>query len=162
MNAVLQKEFPYQVVMVAVILELLILAALMPRGFGAEPLAYSMIASLRLGALLACAFALRGTPPRLALAALTLWSLFLLPPELWSYALEARAGLPTTALTSLMMACGAYSSARHSPILAFAFVGVVIGALFWTGFTLNASSSIWIVLAALSLLLTLALHWKRS
>jgi hypothetical protein len=160
MNAVLQREFPYQIVMVAVILELIILAALMPRGFGSEPLAYSIIAVLRLGALMACGFALRDTAPRIALVALALWGFVLAPPELWAYALEARSGLPTTALTSLLVAFGAYSSARISKAVAFGFIGIIGAALLWTGFDMTLY--IWIVLAALSLLPTLALHWKRS
>jgi hypothetical protein len=162
MNTVLTKEFPYQVVMVIVILELLILAALMPRGFSAEPLAYPIIAALRLGGLCVSAFALRDTAPRHAFAALTIWGALLAPPELWSYALEARAGLPVTLFGSLLIAGGVHSSAHLSRRLTLAFVAFGLVALTWSRFDLTRFSNFWIVLIALCVALMLVVSWRRA
>ncbi len=162
MNSVLIKEFPYQVMMIVVILELLLLAALMPRGFGAEPLAYPVIAALRLGGLCISAVGLKDEPPRHAFVALALWGALLAPPELWASALEARAGVPLTLFSSVIIAGGVYSSLRLSRSFGFAFCAFSLGTLAWSGFDPTPLSNLWIVLIGLCAALMLVVNWRRA
>jgi hypothetical protein len=164
----LSAEGPYQVVMITAILELLLLATLAPRSSGFAPLCYEAVAGLRLaagivlGVMLATARSPRReddpddftTPPvsRLeGLVTLGVWSAILFPPELWAFALEARAGLPWTALTSLAVSVGCFAALRWHPRIGWVFPALVVTAYLLQGIRLEPPSVSVLILSALGL-----------
>lgn len=109
------REAPYQLVMVAVILELAVLAVLSPRGIPAAPQVVIGVAGVRLVALIGLAGLVRDEAPRSAWPALLVWAAILWPPELWAQALEATAqDAWRTALGSLLFAFALHTVARYS------------------------------------------------
>ncbi len=112
MKTMLEKEIPYQILWVALALELLTLAALSPRTTGLEPLGFHAIGSLRLIGLMLLGAFLYEAAPRQALVLLFLWATILVPPEIWAFSLEAREGFPLSVFSSYLAACGSYAFAK--------------------------------------------------
>jgi hypothetical protein len=175
----LTAEPPYQVVMIAAMLELLLLAALAPRSGGVAPLSFEVIAGLRLIALLVLGTMLGvGIGQRRSLLetspepvdpqplrsklqgalALALWGLILLPPELWAFALEARVGFPPTAVTSLMLGIGSFAALRVHARLGWAYPLLTVLLFAAQGFTLEPLSPALIVLGVGGLAI---LFWRQ-
>jgi hypothetical protein len=134
MKEIFEKEIPYQVLSVVIALELLTLAALSPRTTGLEPLGFHAIGCLRFVGLLILAALLHEAKPRDAILAVSLWAVILAPPELWAFSIEAREGLPTSLISSYVIALGAYAFARLLPSAAQIFPALGVLALFFNGF----------------------------
>jgi hypothetical protein len=169
-------ETPYQIVMIAAILELLLLATLAPRSSGTVPLCFEAVAGLRLaalvllGALLASSGDGRRHHPweepapmeaapdtkrsRLeAVAALALWGAILLPPELWAFALEARAGIPWTLVSSVLLGVGTFAAIRAHARLGWSFPAAIVAVYAAQGFRLEPLSPALIVFAVVGVVL---------
>jgi hypothetical protein len=152
MKEILEKEIPYQVLSVVLALELLTLAALSPRTTGLEPLGFHAIGSLRLIGLMIMAAMLFDAKPSHALSALTLWAVILAPPELWAFSIEAREGIPSSILSSYLIALGAYAFARTFPSASQIFPALGVLALFFNGFQPSIYSLPMIILIGSSML----------
>jgi hypothetical protein len=159
MNQILREELPYQTLCVFLALEILVLAALTPRTSGLEPLGFHALGCLRLCGLMFLGSMLHQYSPKYALAALSLWGVFLAPPELWAFSLEARDGFPPTLFTSLLCAYGALSFAKYFPNAAQVFPALGVMALFFNGFQPSVYSLPMQVLLVSSIVLVLVLIW---
>ena len=131
----LSSETAYQLVMVAALLELLLLAGLMPRTpDGGAPIGFAAVSGLRLMTLLALAGVLatqrQTVKPLEGLIALSLWGAMLAPPELWAAALELRSGLPVTLVSSLALSLGFYAGLRLHFVIGWGFLALIFSALF--------------------------------
>jgi hypothetical protein len=161
----LTAEAPYQLVMIGAFVELLLLGALVPRAAGVAPLCFEIIAGLRLALLLALAVMLgaRPEPPTVsgALGALLLWGALLAPPELWAFALEARSGLPVTALSSVALAGGLYAALRLHRTAGWTFLALVVGALTLQGWSLEPLRAGLSAVIALAVALLVWVAWRE-
>jgi hypothetical protein len=141
LEPVLTAEAPYQLVMVGALVELLLLGALLPRIPGVAPVCFEILAGVRLTLLFALAglLAAQPEPPRVlaGCSALALWGALLLPPELWAFALEARAGFPLSALTSILFAVGFYAALRVHRALGWGYALVFVTAVAMQGWRLE-------------------------
>jgi hypothetical protein len=136
--AVFTGELPYQIVMIGALLELLLLAVLAPRGLGAAPVGYIAVSGLRLVALLALGVIVgvqSNVSKKAGVIAIIVWGAILLPPELWAFALEARAGVPVSSVLSVMLSIGIVAALRWHARLGWIWVGII--ALFLTGIGFN-------------------------
>ncbi len=175
----LTAEPPYQVVMIVAMLELLLLAALAPRSGSAAPLSFEAVAGLRLVALLVLGTMLGvGVGQRRSLLetgpepvdprplrsklqgalALALWGTILVPPELWAFALEARAGFPLTAVMSLLLGIGSFAALRVHARLGWAYPLLAVLIFAAQGFTLEPLSPTLIVMGLGGFAI---LFWRR-
>jgi hypothetical protein len=112
---IFELEMAYQLVMVACLLELVLTAFLLPRGDSNSVVAFQSVAALRLLALLGLCLMVLPYKTRFVLPAMLAWGAILAAPELWSFALEARAGMPMTLLGSPLLVLGIHGSFRlHS------------------------------------------------
>jgi hypothetical protein len=84
-------EQPYQLVMVAVIVELLALLVLVPNEIPTEPHVVGVVSGIRFVALVMLAGLVRHESARKAWPALLVWAALTAPPELWAHALEGTA-----------------------------------------------------------------------
>lgn len=84
-------EQPYQLVMVAVIVELLALLVLIPNEVPTEPHAIEVVSGVRFVALVMLAGLVRHESARKAWPALLIWAALTAPPELWAHAVEGKA-----------------------------------------------------------------------
>ncbi len=84
-------EQPYQLVMVAVIVELLALLVLIPNEIPTEPHVVAVVSGIRFVALVMLAGLVRHESARKAWPALLVWAALTAPPELWAHALEGTA-----------------------------------------------------------------------
>lgn len=182
----LSAEVPYQIVMITAILELLLLATLAPRSSGVAPLCFEAVAGLRLAALVVLGAILASSsdgrrhhpwedpatieplpdPKRSRLEAITalgLWGAILLPPELWAFALEARAELPWTALLSIALGVGSFAAIRAHSRLGWSFPASIIVVYALQGFRLEPLSPVLIALAIVGVaLLALRSHSRTT
>lgn len=142
------REAPYQLVMVAVILELVVLAMLSPRGIPADPQVVIGVSGIRLVALVWLAGLLRDEAPRTAWPALLVWAAILWPPEIWAHALEARVlDAWRTALGSVLFAFALHTVARRT------------GWLWWVAAIVFAATLLVPALSPLEQLLGSRLPW---
>lgn len=106
-------EQPYQLVMVAVIVELLALLVLIPNEVPTEPHVVGVVSGIRFVALVLLAGFVRNEPARKAWPALLVWAALTAPPALWAHALEGtatRAAL--TFVAGLVFALAMHTLAR--------------------------------------------------
>jgi hypothetical protein len=148
------REVPYQVVMIAAILELIVLAVLSPRGIPADPQVLLGVSGIRFLALIGLAGLVHDEPPRAAWPALSVWALILWPPELWAHALEATAmDAWRTGLGTVLIAFAAHTAARRVGafwwLVVMLFVGSVFVPIFSPLHQLVSSSVPWWILLAL-------------
>jgi hypothetical protein len=142
------RETPYQLVMVAAILELIVLAVLSPRGIPADPQVLIGVSGIRLLALIGLAGLVHDEPPRTAWPAIIVWAAILWPPELWAHALEARVlDAWRTAFGSVLLGFAAHTVARR------------VGGAWWIAVVLLAASVFVPMLSPLDQLLTQRLPW---
>jgi hypothetical protein len=142
------REVPYQLVMVAAILELIVLAVLSPRGIPTDPQVLIGVSSIRLLALIGLAGLVHDEPLRTAWPALFVWALMLWPPELWAHALEATApDAWKTAVGSVVLAFAAHTVARR------------VGGAWWVVVVLFAASVFVPMLSPLTQLITQPVPW---
>ncbi len=142
------REVPYQLVMIAAILELIVLAVLSPRSIPADPQVLMGVSSIRFLALIGLAGLVHDEPPRVAWPALLVWALILWPPELWAHALEATViDAWRTALGSVLIAFAAHTIARR------------VGAAWWVVVILFAAAVFVPMLSPLHQLISPRVPW---
>lgn len=158
-------EGPYQVALVAAIVEALAVAALLPRGPGSEPVAHVVVTGVRAGALVALGVLLRELGPRAAWPALLAWAGLTVAPQLWAYAADARLGAaPVAVVGATAYGLGAHALARR-PARAWVPVALAAGASLaappaWSAFhqLLGAGPPWWALAAAAAA----AAGWTRD
>jgi hypothetical protein len=161
---VLQLEFAYQMVLVGCLIEMLLVVFLSPRGEITVPVVYQSVAALRAFILLGLTLLLLPYKFRLALPALLIWAGMLSAPELWAFALEARAGMPLSLIGTLLLALGIQASFRLHSKLGLIWLGLMLGSLLlptaWNAFFSLVQPSIPIWLIVSSLIFVVA-YWKN-
>ncbi len=163
----LGSETAYQLVMVAALLELLLLAGLMPRTpDGGAPVAFAAVSGLRMMTLLALAGLLatqrQTVKPVIGLIALSLWGAMLAPPELWAAALELRSALPVTLVSSLALSLGFYAGLRLHPAIGWGYLTLIFSALFMQDWQLEPLRIALIAVIALGTGLWLLAFYKSQ
>jgi hypothetical protein len=125
------REVPYQLVMIAAILELIVLAVLSPRGIPSDPQVLMGVSGIRLLALIGLAGLVHDDAPRMAWPALLVWVLVFLPPELWAHVLEATlTDAWRTALGSMLLAFAAHTLARRAGAVWWVVVAIFAATVF--------------------------------
>ena len=149
-------EAPYQLAMIAALLEALAVLAFAPRSLGTEPFAVAAVVGLRGAAMAALGLLVRVAAPRLAWPALLGWAGFTLAPELWARALEVATGpLVVSAVGGTLYGLGMHGLARLLPrgwplALALPAVALILPAP-WSPYEqlLGSGLPFWVVLAGL-------------
>jgi hypothetical protein len=102
---------------------------------------------------------------REVLPAMLVWAAMLSAPELWSFALEARAGIPVTLLGSLILMLGIHSSFRLHSKLWLVWLCLVLASLLlpaaWNAFFSMIQPTIPLFAMLSSLIFVLA-YWKDA
>ncbi len=125
------REVPYQLVMIAAILELIVLAVLSPRGIPSDPQVLMGVSTIRLLALIGLAGLVHDDAPSTAWPALLIWALILWPPELWAHALEATVtDAWRTGLGSVLIAFAAHTVARRAGTLWWVVIALFAASVF--------------------------------
>jgi hypothetical protein len=162
---VLQLELAYQMVLVGCLIEMLLTVFLAPRGEVAVPVVYQSVAALRALVLLGLTLLVLPYKTRVVLPTVVIWAAMLSAPELWAFALEARAGMPLTLIGTLLLALGIQASFRLHAKLGLAYSGLLLGSLLlptaWNAFfsMVQPSIPIWLILSSLIFLLA---YWKDA
>jgi hypothetical protein len=156
---VFQLEMAYQMVMVGCLLEMLMTVFLSPRHDASLPVVYQSVAAIRALVLLGLTLLVLPYKTRVVVPALLLWAAMLSAPELWAFALEARAGMPISLIGSLCLSLGIHASFRLHNKLWLIWFGVVLASLVlpapWNAFfsLTQASLPIFAILSSLMLFL---------
>ncbi len=162
---VLQLELAYQMVLVGCLIEMLLTIFLAPRGEVAVPVVYQSVAAFRALVLLGLTLLVLPYKTRLALPALLIWAAMLCAPELWAFALEARAGMPLTLVGTLLLALGIQASFRLHSKLGLVYLGLLLGSVLlptaWNAFfsMVQPAIPIWLVISSLIFLVA---YWKDA
>jgi hypothetical protein len=163
--SILQLEVAYQMVLVGCLIEMLLTVFLSPRGEVAVPVVYQSVAALRALVLLGLTLLVLPYKTRVVLPAMLIWAAMLCAPELWAFALEARAGIPVTVVGTLLLALGIQASFRLHPKLGLVFLGLLLGSVLlptaWNAFfsMVQPSIPIWLTLSSLIFLVA---YWKDA
>ncbi len=162
---VFQLELAYQMVLVGCLIEMLLTVFLSPRGEVAVPVVYQSVAALRAVVLLGLTLLVLPYKTRVVLPAMLIWAAMLSAPELWAFALEARAGMPLSLIGTLLLALGIQSSFRLTFKLGLVYLGLMLGSLLLPT-ALNAFFSlvqlaipVWLIVSSLIFLLA---YWKDA
>ncbi len=160
---VLQLELAYQMLLVGCLIEMLLTVFLSPRGEVAVPVVYQSVAAFRALTLLGLTLLVLPYKTRVVLPAVLIWAAMLSAPELWAFALEARAGMPLTLIGTLLLALGTQASFRLHSKLGLVWLGLMLGSLLlpkaWNAFFSMVQPSIPIWLVVSSLIFVVA-YWK--
>jgi hypothetical protein len=162
---ILQHEVAYQTVLVGCLIELLLVMFLAPRGDYSVPVVYQSVAALRALILLGLVLMVLPYKSRAALPAMLIWAAILTAPELWAFALEARAGLPLSMPGSLLLMLGIHASFRLHSKLWLVWLMLVLGSLFlpsaWNAFFSLVQADL-PILAMISSLILVVAYWKDA
>lgn len=163
LSPVFNIEMAYQLVMVACLLEMLLTVFLVPRGDSNSPMVFQSVAALRALALLGLAFMVLPYKTRVILPAMVVWAAILCAPELWAFALEARAGVPLTVLGSLILALGVQASFRLHSKLWLLWLVLLLASFFtpWSAFFSLIEPGLPILVILSSLIWVLA-YWRNA
>jgi hypothetical protein len=162
---ILQLEVAYQMVLVGCLIEMVLTGFLSPRGDSSIPVVYQSVAAIRAVILLGLVLLVLSYKTRVVLPAMLIWAAMLCAPELWAFALEARAGIPLTLPGSLLLMLGIHSSFRLHSKLWLAWLVMIIGSLFlptaWNAFfgMLQPVLPIWLIFSSLIFLVA---YWKDA
>jgi hypothetical protein len=162
---VLQLEVAYQMVVVGCLIEMLLTVFLAPRGEIGVPVVYQSVAAIRGLVLLGLVLLVLPYKTRVVLPALLIWAAMLCAPELWAFALEARAGMPLTLIGTLLLALGIQASFRLHSKLGLVYLGLLLGSILlptaWNAFfgMIQPSIPIWLIVSSLIFLVA---YWKDA
>jgi hypothetical protein len=162
---VFQLEIAYQMVLVGCLIELLLTGFLTPRGDSSIPVVYQSVAVLRGLVLLGLVLLVLPYKTRAVLPAMLVWGAILSAPELWAFALEARAGFPVTLLGSLFLLLGIHAGLRLHSKLGLVWLALVLGSLLlptaWNAFFSMVQPTVPILAIISSLIFVLA-YWRDA
>jgi hypothetical protein len=162
---VLQLELAYQTVLVGCLIEMLLVMFLAPRNDSSVPVVFQSVAAFRALVLLGLVLMVLGYKARAVLPALLIWAAILSAPELWAFALEARAGFPLTLPGSLLLMLGIHASFRLHSKLWLIWLAFVLGSLLlpsaWNAFLSLVQPNLPILVIISSLIWVLA-YWKDA
>lgn len=162
---ILQLEMAYQMVLVGSVIEMLITVFLAPRGEMRVPVVYQSVAAFRGLVLMGLMLLVLGYKTRIVLPAILIWAAILSAPELWAYALEARAGIPLTLFGTVLLVLGIHAGFRLNFKFGFVYLVLILFSLFlpsvWNAFFSLVQPSIPIFVFLSSLMVLLA-YWKDA
>lgn len=162
---ILQLETAYQMVLVGCVIEMLLTLFLAPRGEIAVPVVYQSVAAFRGLVLMGLMLLVLGYKTRVALPAMLIWAAILSAPELWAYALEARAGLPLTLFGTLLLVLGIHASFRLNLKFGIVYLALILFSLIspspWNAFfsMVQANIPVFVILSSLMMMLS---YWKDA
>ncbi len=161
----LQLELAYQMVLVGCLIEMLLTVFLSPRGEANAPVVFQSVAAFRALVLLGLTLLVLPYKTRVVLPALLIWAAMLSAPELWAFALEARAGMPLSLVGTPLLALGIQASFRLHSKLGLVYLGLLLGSVLlptaWNAFfsMVQPAIPIWLIISSL---MCLVAYWKDA